>query len=126
VADKKSEAVMVRLDETDQETLLRLAQETGIRPATLARMALQAVLKDYRITRRITLPLTMRLASDYSQTRLGESLLNEPSALEESSARPPGALAKKKTPPAKAGRAGAGAALPGSKPNSEGETSAGA
>ncbi len=82
--DKKNESVMIRLDEADRATLAEMATDTGIPAAQISRMALQAVLNQYRINRHITLPLKVRLSVSYGTPEYplppppADLLLNDP------------------------------------------------
>lgn len=61
MSGKKTEAIMIRMDPVDHATLTEMCDATGITAAHMTRLALQAVLREYRLNSRIVLPLRARL-----------------------------------------------------------------
>ncbi len=74
---KRTNAVMVRLDDAQVRELDALASAVGIPASTLAHAAVLGMLRGYRRNGRMTLPLEMIPARD--DAPLDNPALNEPS-----------------------------------------------
>lgn len=70
---------MIRLEEEDRVTLNTIAEATGVPPAALTRLALQALLREYRLNASIILPLRVRIEAGYTTPAPGGRswLMNE-------------------------------------------------
>lgn len=69
---------MVRLEQSDRDTLDELARSSGIKAAELARMAVQAMLKEFRTHRQIIVPLRAQLSVTYPEAEDQRAELNDP------------------------------------------------
>ena len=69
---KKTVSLGIRLDEGLAGALEAVARESGIKPATLARMAIETFLREAKRSGRIIVPLSAR-----AESRGGEGILLE-------------------------------------------------
>jgi len=88
---KRTNAVMVRLDDAQVRELNALAETVGIPASTLAHAAVLGMLRGYRRQGRMSLPLELVPASDFPSG--DELVLNEAPRRRRRTSRPSGSAA---------------------------------